>query len=133
MTCPQQKKIQGYGATNTEAAGCCINRPLASKLQPVHGFSQHCDDAGSCGITASTLYNVYVVAQDFVVPTPNLQTVPQFRLLDTSDASGGFTCTAGQFAARLKPDILPVSSSPGLPVSQLYGNWSAARYGWHCS
>ena len=73
------------------------------------------------------MYNVYVVAQDFMLPTPNLQKVPELRVLDTSDASDGFTCTAGQFASRLKPDITSVSPGPGFPVSRLYGNWAAAR------
>ena len=86
------------------------------------------DTAGSCGITEGTLYDVYVVAQDFVTPTPNLQTVPTERTLDTSDSTTAFTCTAGIFTSNLKPDIVPVSSSPGLPTSQLYGNWTATRY-----
>ena len=83
--------------------------------------------AGSCGITANTLYDVYLVAQDFIAPTPNLQTSPTQGLLNTSDTSGDFSCTAGIFTSMLKPDIVPVGSSPGLPTSQLYGNWSATR------
>lgn len=83
--------------------------------------------AGSCGINASTLYDVYVMAQDFETPTPNIQTVPTERVLNTSDTSGSFTCTAGIFTSMLKPDIVPVGTSPGLPSSQLYGNWTATR------
>ena len=83
--------------------------------------------AGSCGITANTLYDVYLVAQDFITPIPNLQTSPTQGLLNTSDTSGDFSCTAGIFTSMLKPDIVPVASSPGLPTSQLYGNWSTTR------
>ncbi|DBB14474.1 TPA: hypothetical protein ACH3X3_004761 [Trebouxia sp. C0006] len=84
--------------------------------------------SGSCGITANTLYDVYLVAQDFITPTPNLQTSPTQGLLNTSDTSGDFSCTAGIFTSMLKPDIVPVGSSPGLPTSQLYGNWSATSF-----
>lgn len=95
---------------------------------PVQSYADHCyDTAGSCGLTEGTIYDVYVVAQDFVTPTPNLQTVPTERTLDTSD-SATFTCTAGIFTSNLKPDIVPVSGSPGLPTSQLYGNWTATRW-----
>lgn len=97
------------------------------QVRSLYDTDPHWAHAGSCGIAAGTVYNVYAVAQDFVVPTPNLQKVPELRVLDTSDTSGGFTCTAGQFASRLKPDITPVTPGPGLPVSQLYGNWAAAR------
>ena len=83
--------------------------------------------AGSCGITANTMYDVYLVAQDFITPTPNLQTSPTQGLLNTSDTSGDFSCTAGIFTSMLKPYIVPVGSSPGSPTSQLYGNWSATR------
>ncbi len=94
----------------------------------VHTRIQSCHAAaGSCGITANTLYDVYLVAQDFATPIPNLQATPTERLLNTSDTSGDFSCTAGIFTSKLKPDIVPVGSSPGLPTSQLYGNWSATR------
>lgn len=82
-------------------------------------------NAGACGITAATLYNVYLVAQDFISP-PNLQATPRQRPLNTSDTTGGFTCTAGIFTSHLKPDIVPVGASPGLPVSPLYGNVTAS-------
>ena len=83
--------------------------------------------AGACGIAPSTLYDVYVVAQDFATPTPNLQAVPIEKLLNTSDTSGGFNCTAGAFVSKLRPNIVPATNSPGLPASQLYGNWTATR------
>lgn len=83
--------------------------------------------AGACGITAGTEYNVYVVAQDFVTPTPNLQSSPRQRVLNTSDTTGGFTCAAGAFTSKLRPDIVPVGNSPGLAASRLYGNWQATR------
>ncbi|KAL0035306.1 hypothetical protein WJX77_000193 [Trebouxia sp. C0004] len=84
--------------------------------------------SGSCGITANTLYDVYLVAQDFIAPIPNLQTTPTQGLLNTSDTSGDFSCTAGIFMSQLKPDIVPVGSTPGLPTSRLYGNWSATSF-----
>ncbi|DBA74581.1 TPA: hypothetical protein ACH3X2_009453 [Trebouxia sp. C0005] len=84
--------------------------------------------SGSCDITANTLYDVYLVAQDFVTPTPNLQTSPTQGLLNTSDTSGDFSCTAGIFTSMLKPDIVPLGATPGLPTSQLYGNWSATSF-----
>lgn len=71
------------------------------------------------------MYNVYLVAQDFVTPVPNIRR--EIGTLDTSDTSGNFTCSDGQFASRLRPDIVPVGSSPGFPASQLYGNWTYTR------
>ena len=105
-------------------ACCCV---AFHELLQCEGILQTLPSTGACGITANTLYNVYLVAQDFVVPTPNIQAEVSLVPLDTSDTSGGFTCSAGQFASRLRPDIVPVGASPGLPASRLYGNWTATR------
>lgn len=113
--------VQHHNSSNYQAQHRTHDFMVSTCIDSCHAA------AGSCDITANTLYDVYLVAQDFVTPTPNLQTSPTQGLLNTSDTSGDFSCTAGIFTSMLKPDIVPLGATPGLPTSQLYGNWSATR------
>ena len=107
---------------------CCSLHRLQQLLRPTHSSQHlpadpflHCRPAGSCGITQGTVYNVYLVAQDFVSP-PNLQTAPSLRVLNSSSASSAFTCSPSTFTQQLRPTLAPAISSPGLPVGQFYSD-----------
>ena len=111
-----------------QAQRCCSLHSLQQLLRPAHSSQhlptdpllQYCP-AGSCGITQGTVYNVYLVAQDFVFP-PNLQTAPSLRVLNSSSASSAFTCSPSTFTQQLRPTLTTTSSSPGLPVGQFYSD-----------
>lgn len=67
----------------------------------------------------NTLYDIYVVARDNVLPTPNLQPTAQQRVLNTTaGAAAPFVCSSSKFTSSLRPSI--TSTGAGLPVGDFY-------------